>query len=187
MPRKPRPFTLIELLTVIAIIAILAGILLPAVNKVREKAKGTRARTEIRTLEMAIKQYQQQYGYLPCAATNDGDDTSTDNLNTPYGDQISYATLIEILSAPGTVSDQGGREITFLEAQSGGDYVDPWDEEGEHNGEYRVVLDSDYSGDVTVPYDGGTTVNSAVAVWSCGKDETDDDGNPDQDLVSWED
>lgn len=64
--RKNRQgFTLIELLVVISIIGILAGIIMPALSRAKLKAQIVRARTEIKGLEMAIKQYHQTYSRYP--------------------------------------------------------------------------------------------------------------------------
>jgi prepilin-type N-terminal cleavage/methylation domain-containing protein/prepilin-type processing-associated H-X9-DG protein len=47
-------FTLVELLTVIAIIGILAAILIPVTNKVRENARGVRCQTNLREIGKAM-------------------------------------------------------------------------------------------------------------------------------------
>lgn len=58
-------FTLIELLVVVAIIAILAGMLLPALGAVKTKVMKGRAKTEMQDIGTAISTYETTYSRLP--------------------------------------------------------------------------------------------------------------------------
>ena len=58
-------FTLVELLTVIAIIGILAAMLLPVLAAAKKQALKTKARTEINDLVTDIQAYDQAYGRFP--------------------------------------------------------------------------------------------------------------------------
>lgn len=68
--KKNSAFTLIELLTVIAIIGILAGILIPTVGAVRDSANKARTKTQFSQWATALDLFKQEYGYYPAVATS---------------------------------------------------------------------------------------------------------------------
>jgi len=64
-PKDASGFTLIELMVVIAILGILAGLVLPRFMGRTEEAKKTKARLQIENLESALKLYKLDNGMYP--------------------------------------------------------------------------------------------------------------------------
>ena len=165
---KKKNFTLVELLTVIAVIAVLAGMIIPAVNGAIKKGELTKAKAEATTLANAIKQYESTYGVLPVPKGKSDEKPLTDD---------QYTWLIKLLqgksfsdSTNGDSKNYNRRGMKFLDVvgNTEGVYQDPWDQN------YIVVLDVDYDGKIAnsaaeVPVD-ASDLYFSVIVWSVGPD-----------------
>ena len=190
MRNRRRNFTLVELLVVIGIIAILAGMLMAGIMYAPAKAQKAKAQAEITTLVNAIKQYESAYGVLPIPSGALSDDGELSSGN--------YKLMIHILQADDEglsdsdkekVKKQNKRSTKFLEVQGNeaGTYTDPWGEN------YFIVFDANYDGKITTtnPIPGLNVAASgskytyrySVIVWGKGNDrkfESSYDGRTDK-------
>ncbi len=67
-----RAFTLIEILIVLAIIALLVGILLPSITMIRRQAKETAQKAQFGAIDMALDAFKQDYGDYPPSNSQEG-------------------------------------------------------------------------------------------------------------------
>jgi len=163
-------FTLIELLTVIAIIAILMGLLLPAVNAAKNAAKKAAAKNDLTQLVTAVKQFYTDYGVypLPSGASNTTDVEYGGTPGTTTGlsgaDNEPIVDILRAYTASGSnINSQiNTRQTIYLDVPNvkdstnpknglgtgtgkatQGDWYDPWGRN------YVVAIDSNYDGYVS--------------------------------------
>ena len=187
-PRRIGGFTLTELLVVVAVIGLLAGLVTVGVPRARESAEKAKAKTELTSLVAAVKAYRQEYGRYPINQT-----LADNEFSSWYGpptNERGCQELVRILSGQNVIMagvEMNPKGVRFLEgASSDGKFLDPW------KNQYCVKMDTDESG--ALEYYGaagqGENVKITVIAVSLGKNKTQED--PDRrltrtcdDVFSW--
>ncbi len=147
-----RAFTLIELLIVVAIIAILAAIAVPNFLEAQTRSKVSRAKADLRTIATAVESYRVDYNKVSRSIGLDVIERRWVAYTTP----IAYITSIpdDVFGDDVELSDWrinpdgSGPEypryrvfdyVTFLEREDGS---------REHSGQYQVLTDRGFSTEI---------------------------------------
>jgi len=191
--RSARAFTLVEMLVVIAIIAILAGLVLSGVNAALTRADSAKAAAQIADIVNAIKTYYGEYNRWPCADNGSADVT----YHAAGGNQNAsdaQARVINVLRAVDTTNNP--KKIVFLDVpddamagtdkdnrtyiRANGFYLDPW------GNPYVITMDTDFNNQCRLSSIGvgsptETLMGRQLAVWSWGPEPS----NTNRHVRSW--
>jgi prepilin-type N-terminal cleavage/methylation domain-containing protein len=131
--RRASAFTLIELITVIAIIAILMGLLLPYIMEAPQAAKRRQAAVDVQNIVNACRNYKNDYGkYPPIPSAMEAAEGKNDDSIMSFGDQpeglckVDNNHLFNVLRAipEGENADHvlNSRQVKYIESKKA---IDP--------------------------------------------------------------
>lgn len=183
-------FTLTELLVVISIVGLLAGLSAVGIPRAMEAGKKAKVKTELTSLVAAVKAYREEYGRYPINQT-----LADNEFNSWYGpptNENGSRQLIRILSGENLSMasiEMNPKGVRFLEGASpDGTFRDAW------GNQYCVKMDTDESGalEYYASSGQGENIKMRVIAISLGKDRIQND--PDRritrtcdDVFSWRD
>ena len=136
-PRAVVGFSILELLGVIAIIAILIAILLPTLGAARSSALKAKTRAQFTQWAAALEQFRQEYGYFPDVAADGRLASQADTLKfvrTLTGRNLDGSAVVNATDLNGNA-----KRIAFY-SFAAGEFTDPAGPDGGVNGSSRGML-----------------------------------------------
>ena len=198
--KQKQTFTLVELLVVIGIIAILAGLVIPAVIRAQQQGRITQAKSDMATILLALKGVESTYNKMVNGDSSfDGETAKTDEdfpncIILGGGNDTSvdaYDCFIAELSVPNKVSTPNinKRKIKFLDPSPKFDptienYKANTDEAAKENrkhlwrdpwgNRYVIIINTQLKDEIPNPADTNKSLATKAIVYSYGPNGKDD-------------
>ncbi len=103
---RVKGFTLVELLVVIAIIGILIGMLLPAVQQVREAARRSQCQNQMRQMSLAMINYESANQHFPAGVEGMPSGPGVTDTQILLGKGFNWSTIILPFMEQNAIFDQ---------------------------------------------------------------------------------
>jgi prepilin-type N-terminal cleavage/methylation domain-containing protein len=92
-PAAGRGFTLMELIVVMAIIGVVAGLVMATASSVQKNTRKRKAEAQIGALELALERYKMEFGNYPAPSATDKTESFPDGDYVVGGAEMLYQAL----------------------------------------------------------------------------------------------